>query len=376
MNRLAKIGVTLLAFVMILAAMPPSATAQIQIFSTGGYGVPETISLAPSGFGTFGGSYFIPDARLANIWIVPGNGGPPTAFLPAPLPTPNCTIGGMFFPSGWGETSGKFLDVCGGSLKVFDSSGNMTVLDHVGSPLTLPLIAPDAFAPYGGQLFISDQAGFVWRVDPAGGGLTLFKDLNASPFLVDPFGLEFTPPGFGTFGNRLMVSDASSGDIAALAPDGTGSIFATLPLAPGQDGLRQMLITPDDYFLDSLDISGRLLLVSVSGSPNGGGTFGALRAVDSSGAVVAHLRTGGVLAKFDPRGMVFTADGHILISDTSDPIYIASASRFHRRSRRRNCNGAVSRPSLDRPEEQRRSGHTVRPEGPSCSRTARRWPRR
>jgi hypothetical protein len=108
MNRLAKIGVTSLALVMVLAALPPSATAQIQIFSTGQYGTPETISLAPSGFGAFGGQYFIPDARLNNIWIVPITGGPPTAFLAAPIEGASVT-GGLFLPSGWGGNSGRFL---------------------------------------------------------------------------------------------------------------------------------------------------------------------------------------------------------------------------------------------------------------------------
>lgn len=125
-----------------------------------------------------------------------------------------------------------------------------------------------------------------------------------------------------------MVSSLVSGNIAALAADATGSIFTTVPLAEGQTGLRQMLMTPSDYFLDALGIPGPLLLLSVSGSVQGGGTLGALVALDSTGTVVAHLREGGVLSKFDPRGMVFTGDGHLLISDASDPIYIASAGDF------------------------------------------------
>jgi hypothetical protein len=125
-----------------------------------------------------------------------------------------------------------------------------------------------------------------------------------------------------------MVSTASSGSNVALAADGTQSPFATVPLAAGQVGLRQMLMTPVDYFLDSLGIPGQLLLLAVSGSPQGGGAFGALLALDSTGAVVAHLRVGDVLEKFDPRGMVFTADGDILVADTSDPIYMASAEDF------------------------------------------------
>ena len=326
MNRLAKTGLGSLALVMVLASMPPSATAQIQIFSTGQYGTPETISLSPTGFGAFGGQYFIPDARTGDIWVVPVTGGPPSAF---PHDVVELSVrGGLFFPSGWGDNTGKFLTT-GGFVRAYDSAGNSTLLDPLQSAFSVPLLAPPSFGPYGGHLFISDQFRGIWRVDPAVGGLTLFKDLTASPFVNDPFGLEFTPPGFGAFGNRLMASHTVAGSVVALESDGTESLFATLPLAVGQFGLRQMLMTPDDYFLETLGIHGPLLLLSVSGSSQGGGTLGALVALDSTGTVVAHLRVGGIdVPKFDPRGMVFTADGHILISDTSDPIYIASASDF------------------------------------------------
>jgi hypothetical protein len=318
-------GLALLALVIVQAAMPPSATAQIQIFSTGGYGVPETISLAPSEFGVFGGFYFIPDGRLDRIWVVPNTGGPPTSFVDAPI---GFTMkGGLFLPSGWGANSGNFL-VAGRSVVIYDSAGNPTGSDTREGIFTTPLIAPAEFVPYGGQLFVSDQIGFIWRADPAGGGLTLFKDLTTSPFVNDPFGLEFTPPGFGAFGNRLLASHTFGNSIVALAADGTESLFVALSLAAGQTGLRQMLMTPNDYFLGALDIHGPLLLLSISGSDQGGGTLGALVALDSTGTEVAHLREGGVLAKFDPRGMVFTADGHILISDSSDPIYLASATDF------------------------------------------------
>ena len=56
----------------------------IDLFSAGRYATPETISLAPAGFGGFGGNYFIPDFNHAqlggNIWSVAHSGGAPTAF--------------------------------------------------------------------------------------------------------------------------------------------------------------------------------------------------------------------------------------------------------------------------------------------------------
>jgi hypothetical protein len=230
------------------------------------------------------------------------------------------------------------------------------MIDPNGAGLsTTPLIAPAGFGAYGGHLFLSDQGGTnagqaVWRTAPAVSGDTahfqLFRDKTSILALeIAPWGLEFTPPGWDlVFGNRLLVSDGGAsvdlgpstrvGYIVSLDPAGIADrLFATIPLTDnpdgsmGQTGLRQMLIAPDDFFLP-LGVPGQLLLVSVSGSGQGGGVLGELLALDHTGAIVAHLKVGSVLAKFDPRGMVFTGDGHILISDTSDPILIASARDF------------------------------------------------
>ena len=325
MKRLAHTTLFVLALILIHAAMPPLASAQIQIFSSGQYSTPESISLVPNGFGTFGGSYFITDVGVANFWVLPNAGGPPVPFAAAPA------RGGVFLPPGWGVHSGKFL-ITSTPLGVYDSSGNMTVFDPLQKTFVTALIAPVGFGSYGGNLFLSsdpqDNLHAIWRVAP-GGGLTVFKDLSADPFILCPFGLVFTPPGFGSFGNRLLVTNGcGGGEIAAIAPDGTASMFTIFPMAPQQGGGRQMLMAPNDYFLDSLGIPGQLLLLSVNGEKNGGGTLGSLLALDSSGAVAAHLQVGNALAKFDPRGMIFTADGHLLISDTSDPILIASARDF------------------------------------------------
>lgn len=348
MNRAATIVLGLLASALNLAAIPTSAAAQIEIFSTGQYGTPETISLAPSEFGAFGGNYFIPDASTSNIWVVPVTGGAPATFLAAPIePVGDNIICGTFLPLGWGGFSGKFLVASTPSVLVFDSDGNQELFDPARQGLfTTPVIAPAEFAPYGDHLFITDQNNRVWRADPAGGGLAVFKDFPPGSFqAISPFGIEFTPADWGAaFSNRMLVSDASpsvnngpgtrASYVIAVAADGTSSLFATVPLKEGvdgvmgQDGLRQMLVAPNDYFLDSLGIAGKLLLLSVTGSRNGGGILGELLALDSSGTIVGHLQVGSVLAKFDPRGMVFTSDGGLLISDTSDPILLASARDF------------------------------------------------
>ena len=60
---------------------------------------------------------------------------------------------------------------------------------------------------------------------------------------------------------------------------------------PGQTGLRQMAFAPAGFGIPGLDLSGDLM-VSVSGSDTGGGTFGAVIAVNSLGQVVATLELG------------------------------------------------------------------------------------
>ena len=71
-----------------------------------------------------------------------------------------------------------------------------------------------------------------------------------------------------------------------------------------------------------------LLFVSVSGSSQGGGTLGDILAVDFTGAIVASLRTNLGLTKFDPRGLYFTDGGQLVVSDASDPIWIATPDDF------------------------------------------------
>lgn len=351
----------LIALVAITLGLSFPAAAQVQIFSTGGgYGTPETISLVPGGFGAYGGSYFIPDAATSNIWIVPATGGPPTAFLAGPIgPGGESIIGGLFLPSGWGDDSGKFLVTAVTSpqqpaaLLLYDKDGNRKSLDVVDPDrwFSTPLIAPANFISPGGQLFVTEQYSGVWRLDPSGGSLTPWVDLyNLVAFHgITAFGLEFTPSDWGAFGNLMLVSDGNItidegpgtrvSYIVAVSADGTPSIFTAVPLrdgytdvggqeVPGQIGLRQILMAPDNYFLGSLGISGRLLLVSVTGSLRGGGILGELLALNSSGEIVGHLQVGSAQAKFDPRGMLMTNDGHLLVSDSSDPILMASARDF------------------------------------------------
>jgi hypothetical protein len=305
-----------------------AAAGPITVFSASSlYRSPETISQAPASFGAFGGDYFIPDFNRAalngNIWRVPAAGGPPTSFA---TNADYASLGGVFLPdTGWGTNSGKFLATGSGAglgvIYTYASDGTRTAF--VPGVATFqpsePRLAPAGFGVYGGQLIVANSAGReVIAFTPTG-----MASIVASPF-VSPFGLGFAPAGFGALGGDLFVTNGATNEIDVIRGDGTVSPFATIPLLPGQVGLRQIEFSPSG-FLPGLGAS---LFVSVSGSASGGGTLGDVVALDSSGKIVADLRTDLGLAKFDPRGLFFVDNQHLLISDASDPILLATPDAF------------------------------------------------
>ena len=135
----------------------------------------------------------------------------------------------------------------------------------------------------------------------------------------------FAPDNFGTFGGTLLTT-GKGGQIFSVGANGSSTLFTDIPLAGVQltNGLRQMTFSPSGF----LPGYGSLLFVSVSGSNGGGGTAGDVLTLDSGGNVVASLRQTQGLTKFDPRGLFFTSDNHLLISDAADPIQISSPSDF------------------------------------------------
>jgi hypothetical protein len=316
--RLETIGFVLMSFAVSVAP----ARGGLTVFSSG-MKIPETVSQAPDGFGSLGGEYLIPDSRANTIWLVPHDGGAPTVFATDPSPR---IPGGIFLPSGWGDNSGKYLSVFEGTpsdgLRIYDSSGTSTDFATGGSQLTTPGIAPAGFGSFGGDALITGQTGLVYRLDTQG-NLTPFA--GPGDFSVRYFGITFAPAGWGVVGGDMLVSDAISGKIEAIDASGNITNFVNLTEVNPAFGLRQMAFAPAG-FLPGFDES--LLFVSVSGSGGGGGTLGDIVALDSSGSVVAHLRTDLGLTKFDPRGLLFRDDGQLLISDTSDPILIGDASDF------------------------------------------------
>jgi hypothetical protein len=181
-----------------------------------------------------------------------------------------------------------------------------------------PVLAPAGFGTFGGELIVANSAGReVIAFTPSGTPTVI-----ASPF-VSPFGLAFAPTGFGGQGGSLFVSNGAGNQIDIVRGDGTFSPFATIPLLPGQTALRQLAFAPAGF----IPGFGSLLFVSVSGSASGGGTLGDILGLDSNGTIVTSLRSNLGLTKFDPRGMLFTSGG-LLISDASDPIYLATSSDF------------------------------------------------
>jgi hypothetical protein len=309
-----------LALLLVLG-LAPNAPA-ILIFSTG-MKVPESISQVPDGFGSLGGSYLIPDPQATTIWDVPSIGGTPSVFAS----DPNLTFrGGLFLPSGWGAYGGMYMAVgeshvpVNGVVNIYDASGATTQLVGPITQFTSAALAPATFGTLGGQAFITSQTGVVIELNQSGVFSTFAT--TSIDFSFRPFGITFAPVGWGAVGGEMLVSNGVDGRIDAIDPLGNVSLFATLP--DKGFGLRQMAFCPPGFLAGY----GSLLFVSVSGSGNGGGSLGDVYAVDSNGTVVESLRTDLGLTKFDPRGLLFRADGNLLLSDASDPVYLVSPSDF------------------------------------------------
>ena len=103
MNRLTRIGFAFLVLVMVLAAFRRRPRLRSGFFRPASTALPRRFARAGDS-APFGGSYFIPDFRLASIWVVPTLGRAATAF--------SCAIGsseagGAVPTSGWGANSGK-----------------------------------------------------------------------------------------------------------------------------------------------------------------------------------------------------------------------------------------------------------------------------
>jgi PEP-CTERM motif len=258
---------------------------------------------------------------LGNIDFLPATGGAATVFVTLPGGPMN-PIDGLFLPSNFGAFGGQYLavgfDVNGGNFAVaVDANGTVTPVASVpGYQFSAAVLAPAGFGSVAGQVLTTLAGGPIIAIDQNG---------NTSTFATvagDPFGAIFAPPGFGSVAGELLISDSGTGQIFAIDANGNSSVFATIPLGPDQYGLRQMAFAPAGFGSFGGD-----LFVSITGSVNGGGVFGAIVALDASGQVVAILKQGSLTEAFDPRGLYFPDDQTLLIAAT-DPIFLGTPQDF------------------------------------------------
>lgn len=355
-------------FVVVLACVVcgRSFTARAVEVYTSGLTFPETLSQAPDGFGSYVGDYFVPDPGAQKLWWISQGTGTAVEFADFATFGPKVQpMGGVFLPdSGWGNQSGNFLTVAGNAdnlppapglgppaeMYTTTPSGDTSLLvkltgNELGAPFMIsPRVArfvPDTFGSgaYAGQLSITDFQGGVHLFQPLvqPNDSLLFSsevlydhnrpDISGTALDINPWDAAVAPVDFGSVGGTMLVSDSKSGRIISVDENGNVAPFTTISLLAGQTGLRNFEFGPAD-FLSPLGISGQQLFVSVTATNgNVSGICGDVLALDSSGNVVASLRTIDNLDKFDPRGMLFGGD-QLLVCDTSDPIVIAVSQDF------------------------------------------------
>jgi len=303
--------------VLTLAVVVPRAAAGTVVFSSGGIVLPESIALAPAGFGAYAGNYLITDPGTGVIWSVPSSGGAPTMF--AALITTSFNAG-VFAPAGYGAFTGDFLVGRNDGMVAFDSAGTESVFSTTpGTVWYTGSLAPAGFGAYAGQPVY------------VGGIISVIGDRQVSAFA--PNGTPITIADLGTStatwwgtafsndGTTMYVGDFRSGTIEKVMANGTVLPFTTVPLRTYEMGIRQMAMAPVGY----PDIGG-LLIVSLGASDGGGGTYGEVVAIDPvTGQVVKSLRAGTYDNALDPRGIYLEPDGNVLIAN-ADPAILQSAS--------------------------------------------------
>lgn len=280
--------------------------SSISVYSTG-YTVPETITPIMSGFGSIGGSYFIPDDSSGQLFVMPAGGGKPAVFAAIP----GATISGLFVPGGYGSLSGDFLVTGNGNAAAITPTGVVTTL-ALGNTVEGSTVAPSTFGANAGKVLlgnISANGTSQVLVLNANGSTSVLVNL---PGISDPFTLGFAPTGFGSIGGDLLVADGSSGAVYDVSASGAVSLFTTLPTDAGGLGLRQFAFAPAGF-----GTYGNDLFVSVAGSQNGGGTTGSVDILNSSGSLIADLLQGSTTTPYDPRGLDFVSSNQLLIADSA-----------------------------------------------------------
>jgi hypothetical protein len=361
---LKRVNLALATLAISTLALTSQSSWALETLPSMGYQTPETISqnLNPGGSGTFlfvdaGGHADNGNAGVGDVWQLGVNGpngldrGPQQVF--ATNPGYLVQFSGLFLPASFGSNAGKFATfgyiITGtaqnpglnklGAVYTYDPTTAAPTQFATYPPgggasffsqaITVPSYNDTPFGSYGGNVLISDEEGRLVALQPDG-SITNVANLDG----ITPFGLAFTPTGFGpsgSLGEKLLVSDTTSGEIVRVSATGDISPFASIPLRDGQTGLRQMSFIPSSWFTGNAPGDGPTdwdLLVSVSGSQFGGGTLGEILVLDGTGAIVASLRLGADFPTFDPRGTLLVDDNTLLIADASDPLLMAHPSDF------------------------------------------------
>jgi hypothetical protein len=293
-----------LVLVALLAAAICATTvfAAVSVFATGMV-IPETIAR------TAAGDFLVTDADDGGpIWSVPAGGGTATQVALAGYSLRD----GVFLPSNFGSAGEQFLVVGGDGLEngtafasTMDASHTVTPYASQANSLWTTPVVMSGFGQHMGEVLVTNQGSGTGSRD---GSVDIFTPsgtvgrLTNLPMVNVPFGAAQAPAGFGPVGGTLLVSDAEGGGIYSVNPTGRVSLFTTIPLGPGQSGLRQMAFAPSGWGRYSGN-----LFVSL--------TTGDIDIVSRNGAVI-----GRISGMFNPRGLLFTTTSGnptLLFSDTS-----------------------------------------------------------
>ena len=304
--RITSLALMLIAFACAIAfpAMQPTPTKAapptLDVFATG-IGRPQAI--VP----TAGGDFYVVDTD-AKIWSLPAAGGIGTL-----LATPGYSLrDGVFLPREFGPLAGQFLTLGGvatTNTPALSSTINEanTVTQYATQPSSLwtAAVVPTGFGNYTrGILALNQGSGQLL----SNGSLDYFAPDGSVgrvanlPELQVPYGAVMAF-GFGQFSGTVLVSDARSGKIVSVNSRGLVSPFATIPLGPGQTGLRQVAFSPHGWG----DYSKNLFVSLITGE---------VAVVNTEGIVVGKI--GGFTS---PRGLRFVeieGEPRLLICDTGN----------------------------------------------------------
>ncbi|MCX6602222.1 MAG: hypothetical protein NTV52_01360 [Acidobacteria bacterium] len=251
----------------------------------------------------------------------PLSGGEAIRLAAVPVPPETaCTVGtnclslrdGTYLPETFGPLAGKLLVVGGvattntpAHASLVDEGLGATAYATQNSSLWSAAVVANGFGPYsGGVLVVNQGSGQELR----NGGVDFFAPDGTVQLMVPlpdtevPYGAAIAPWGFGDVAGHLLVSDARSGRIYKVDPFGNVNLFATVPLAPTQAGLRQVAFAPQGWGKYT-----RHLFVSIA--------TGEVAVLNGFGTVVAKIQGLG-----SPRALRFAElDGKpsLLIAETN-----------------------------------------------------------